>query len=459
MRQWLILSMFTLFSILPAFAQEGQGGGAISIVSSLADDHIFAPLYNKNDGLYEALAITYQNNPTVRAARAELMAVREQLSQAQSGLRPTITADADITHTDTETEGSNLFGSDGGNTSKSAVLNLSQPLYRGGRTYAEVNKARNVIAAQELNLSGVEQGILYDAVVAYMNVLRDEAVLALNANNYELVAREKEQAENRFSVGELTRTDVSQSDARLAEANANVIVAQGDLKRSRAVYRQVVGTQPSKEMAYPLTILTLPETLDEALSLTDTNNRDVLQSQFIKQAAGYDVNSKIGAMLPEISAVGALNKNYNSSDSIDEQRQASVGITASIPLYQAGTNISRVREAKKIVNRRAIQIIEARERAGQKTIDAWESLAAAQAEVKARQSQINAARIAREGVRYETEFGERTILDSLDASQELLDAQVSLITAKRNEVVARFGLARSLGVLVPQKLGFSSITP
>ena len=456
-----VITFFALSLLLslPVQAQNVGEGDIISIVSPPSDDHIFASIKNKNDDLYDALETAYQNNPTARAARAELLAVQEQLDQAQSGFKPVITADADIIYTDTEIKGAEFLSSDADYVSKSASLNLKQPLYRGGRTYAEVNKAQNVIAAQKLNLSAVEQGVLYDAVVAYMNVLRDEAVLALNVNNEVLVTREKAQAENRFSVGELTRTDVSQSKARLAAARAEVIKAGGDVKRSRAVYRQIVGAQPSKGMAYPLTIITLPETLEEALLLADSNNRGVLQSKFIKQAAGYDVNSKMGAMLPEVSAIGSLSKSFDTSVDIEEQDQMRFGVSASMPLYQAGNNLSRVREAKKRVNQRAIQITEAREAARQETVQAWESLQTAQAEVNARQAQIDAARIAREGVHYETEFGERTILDSLDANQELLDAQVSLITAKRNEVVARFGLARSLGVLVPQKLGFTSITP
>ena len=453
MMRFLALSLIivVMFCVAPAsFAAD---------TTEIEQTSVFDSLSELNDSLYEVLALAYTNNPTARAARRELLVVREKLQQAQAGFKPRITAEADIIHTDTKTEGQNLFDSDGGNLSKSTSLNLNQPLFRGGRTYAEISAAKNTIAAQELSLSATEQYVIYNATVAYMNVLRDEAVLKLNRQNYKLVAREKEQAENRFSVGELTRTDVSQAAARLAEADADVITANGDLKRSLAVYRQIVGSPPPRDMAYPKTAIELPVTLDEALSLADSNNRDVLISKFVKEAAKDDVNNQYGAFLPEIFAIGNLTKNYDASDFVDEQRQASIGVAATIPLYIAGTNLSKVRQAKKTENQRAIQIIEAEEQARQETISNWESLLAAKAEVKARQTQIEAARIAREGVQYELEFGERTTLDALDANQELLDAKVKLITAKRDEVVAQFALARSLGVLVPQRLGFSSITP
>lgn len=452
-----ILAIFIVSSFDVAAQEKPQE--LVTIIETPTERDIVASLDKRNNSLFQALETAYQNNPRARAARAELLAVEEQLPQAQAGFKPSVTANADITYVDTQTEGTSFITNDGGNTSKSGSLNLSQPLYRGGRTLAEVSQAKNVISSQALYVSAIEQEILFLAAQAYMDVLRDEAVLALNLNNRDLVAREKEQAENGFLVGELTRTDVSQADARLAEMDAVVIMAQGNVKKSRAVYQQIIGSPPMKEMAYPETIIEVPEDLEDVVSIVQTNNRAVLQSKFIKEAAVDNIDSRIGAMLPEISAIGQFNKSYDPSDFIQEQRQAAIGVTATIPLYQAGTNLSRVREARKTANQRVIEITVAQEAARQEAISNWEQLKAAQAEVKARQAQIEAARIAREGVQYEAELGQRTTLDALDANQELLDAQVSLIKAMRDEVVARFALAETLGLLVPQKLGFTSITP
>ena len=464
MTRFIVCMMIFIFSSLAAQAQAQEGDSYYTYLQlPLPEKHksadVFVALEKTNDTLYEALALAYQNNPTLQAARAELLAVQEKLPQAQAGFKPVITANADATHTDTDTKGTSFITSDGGNFSKSASFNLDQPVFRGGRTYADIRNAKNIISAQNLALSAAEQGVIYDAAVAYMNVLRDKALLKLNENNRILVEQEQEQAQNRFTVGELTRTDVSQSAARLAEADADVITANGALQSSIAVYRQIIGTLPPEAMAYPARELPLPETLEDALAIARSNNRDILQAKFINAAAEDSVDSVFGEILPQISAIGNLTKSYDPSDFIDEQKQASIGLNASVPLYQAGATISRVREAKKRANQRYLQIIEAQSRVRQEALSNWEALETAKAEITARQSQVEASLIANQGVHYEEEFGERTTLDALDANQELLDAQVSLITARRNQVVARFALARSLGLLVPQNLNFSTVNP
>lgn len=457
MRYCITICLFLAFLSNAAFAQ--YVGEPISLQADKRSDEIFDKLNERHDGLYDALGLAYQNNPTLRAARAGLLATQEQLSQAQSGFQPKVSANADVTHTDTDTEGTSFVTSDGTNTSKSASLNVEQPLFRGGSTIADVRRAKNTITAEELSLSSTEQGILYDAAVAYMDLLRDTAILELRKNNRDLVIKELERARDGFRVGELTRTDVSQSEARLADAEASVITAEGALRSSSAVYAQVVGVPSAGELAFPETALFLPETLPEALSYAQSNNRSVLQAKFVNAAAEDDVDKVFGELLPEVSALGSLSKVYDQSDFIEEQRQTSIGLSATIPLYQGGSTYSRVREAKKKANQRYLQILEAVDKAEQEAVSNWESLKASRAEIKARQTQIEAARIAREGVHYEAEFGERTTLDVLDAHQELLDAQVNLVTAQRNEVVAEFALARTLGLLVPQKLGFSTINP
>lgn len=455
--------ILSLWSAPQAEAQNAPqaliGGDELSLLKSSEAQELPLAMMVKNDTLYSALATAYQNNPSLRAARAELLAVYEQLPQAQAGFKPTISLDGDITHSNTEAEGDNFFIDEGGNTSKSASLNLSQPIFKGGKTLADTRQARNVIMAQELALSAIEQQIIFEATQAYMDVLRDQAVLQLNEENQLLVSKELEQAENRFSVGELTRTDVSQSKARLAAAQANVINARGDLKATIANYQRLSGSPLPADMGYPLEKFEIPANLEEALSLAQSNNRMVLQAQLIAAAAKDGVNSASAELLPQIFAIGRLDKSYAPSQRIDEQRQSAIGLSASIPLYQAGSTRSRIREAQKRASQRNMEILEAQEQAKADAIQNWEGFQAAISETKARQAQIEAARIAREGVHYETEFGERTTLDSLNANQELLDAQVSLIEAKRNEVVARFALAQSLGILVPQNLGFASITP
>lgn len=460
MKYYNTLAFILLLNSYPVLAQDKGNASVIDGPTTLLKNYdsssVLKGLDNVNDVLYEVLSLTYLNNTTIRAARAETLSIQEQLTQAKSGYLPKVEAVADVTYTDTKAEGNSFIVSNGGNTSKSAGLNLNQPLYRGGSTQANITQSQNIIAAQEFNLSGIEQMTLYDAVVAYMDLYRDQAVLELRNNNKRLVEKELDQAKARFKVGEITRTDVSQSEARLADAKAGVINAQAAVKTSMAVFQQVVGSPPPIDMGYPVIKFDIPTILDEALSLAESNNRDILQARFIKQAANARIDSVKGELLPQINAIGRLDKSYTPSDFIDEQRQAAVGVTASIPLYTGGATQSRIREAKKIELQRAEQVNAVREQVKKEVISHWEDWEAAKAETVARVSQVEASTVAREGVHYETEFGERTTLDSLNANQELLTAQVELIKSKRNEIVARFGLARSLGLLVPQNLGFST---
>lgn len=434
-------------NIIPELFQNDKANSIVSV------------LENKNNNLYDALKLAYQNNPSLRAARQEYLATEEDIIQAQAGFKPNISASADVIYTHTETQGSSFITTEGGNVSKAGTVEVEQPLFKGGTTHYNVRGAKKRVSAQALRLSEIEQGVLNDSSVAYMNILRDQAVLKLNENNYDLVARELERAQNRFQVGELTRTDVSQSEARLAEADAELINAKGQYKASVAAYQQIIGEVPTGNPALPLSRLSLPDSLAEAIELGLSNNRMVLQSEFMESSSKEDIGSIRGELLPQISAVGRLDQVFDQSDFVDEQTRAALGVEASIPLYKGGELRSRLRAAQKTANQRRSETQQVKNEARQEVISNWEALETARAAAKARQSQMKAARVAREGVLYEAEFGERTTLDALNANQELFDAQVAYITARRDEVVAEFALARTLGVLVPQNLGFSTINP
>ncbi len=402
-------------------------------------------------GLGTVLRQAYLSNPTLLAARQELKATHELLPQAMSGWKPTVSADASVTNTDVE--GSNFGGGDG-STSKDVGLSLDQPLFRGGRTVSEMAAARHTIAAQAASLSGVEQNILRATATAYMDVVRDQALFDLSWNNREVIARQLEATQDRFEVGELTRTDVSQAKARLARADADAITERGNLRRSQAVFEQVTG-MPSGKLEEPSVMLEIPETLDEAAALAEQTNPQVMAAMYAHRASEEDVEDVFGELLPTVGLFGQWNRSYDPSPGlIDEQTTRSVGVSASIPLYQAGSVRSRVRQAKQTANQRYIQILETRRQARQQAISDWESLQAAQAEIRSRTAQAEASGIAQEGVEAETEVGQRTILDALDANQEFLDAQAALVNARRNEIVASFSLAATLGQLTPERLGF-----
>lgn len=402
--------------------------------------------------IQEVLREVYIHNPSIRAARAELRATHELLPQAYAGYKPTARALGNITSSDVD----GSVNRNAGGTSREIELRIDQPLYRGGRTTASVESANSAITAQNAILKSVEQDVMLAVVTSYMDVVRDRSLVELNQNNRRVIARQLQASSDRFEVGENTRTDVSQSQARLAEADANLIRAQGNLQTSSAVFEQIAGFLPPPTLVTPAYDLNLPPTLDDAVVMAETENPDVIASIFIQKAAESDVDNIFGELLPEVQAFASWNKVYDPPSGLSKtQTTESLGLAASVPLYEAGSVRSRIREAKETANRNYLEILAAKRQARQESVSSWQTLKAAEAEITARRAQVEAARVAQEGVRQEAEVGARTVLDALDADQEYLDSQSALVIAQRNRVVATFSLAATLGLLTPETLGFS----
>lgn len=403
--------------------------------------------------LGQAMRLAYLNNPALNSGRADLLATQEELPQAQAGWKPIVTADADITNTDSDSG-----AGDDNNTSQNVGLTVTQPIYRGGRTTAQSSSARNTIKARSELLRAQEQDIFLNAAIAYTDVLRDQAVVELQQQNQELQNRQLKATRDRFEVGELTKTDVSQSDARLAEAEANVTEAHGNLSSSRAVFEQVVGV-PANGLTAPNVSLMIPDNLENAVLQAEESSPLVQAAINTHRASEDDVDLTFGELLPQVGFFAGVDRTYDPPSGLsDDRTDRNIGIEASIPLYEAGAVRSRVRQAKYIANSRYLDILDAKRQAREATVRSWEDLQAARAVIRSRQAQVIAARIAQEGVRQEAEFGARSILDALDADQELLDAEVALVVARRDEVVAQFSLLASLGQLTPEALGFGEET-
>ncbi|MCD8497887.1 MAG: TolC family outer membrane protein [Alphaproteobacteria bacterium] len=402
--------------------------------------------------IQDVLREVYVNNPSIRAARAELRATHELLPQAYAGFKPSVTALGNVTSADVD-GGANRKNSA---TTKDIELRIDQPVYRGGRTTASIESANSAITAQTAILKSIEQDVLLAVVTAYMDVLRDRSLVELNQNNRRVISRQLQASTDRFEVGENTKTDVSQSEARLAEADANLISAQGNLQTSSAVFEQIAGFLPPPSLVTPAYDLSLPPSLDDAVALAESDSPDVVSAVYIQKAAESDVDNIFGELLPEVQAFASWGRTYDPlSGTTNKQTEEALGVSAQVPLYEAGFVRSRIRQAKETANQNYLEILAAKRQARQETVSSWQTLKAAQAEIKARQAQVKAARVAREGVHQETEVGARTVLDALDADQEYLDSQTALVIAQRNEVVASFSLAATLGFLTPESLGFS----
>lgn len=419
-----------LLATLSAVALSGLAGGPAGAQS-----------------LEEALAAAYQTNPVLEAQRAQLRATDELVPQARSGYLPSLEASGDVGRVRTEQS-----GQVGVVTPRNVDINLTQPIYRGGRTAAGVSRAENLVQSQRASLVAAEQDVLLDAATAYFNVVRDQAVLDLNVNNEQVLRRQLEAAQDRFRVGEITRTDVSQAESRLARATADRILAEGVLNASRAEYARLVGDVPGK-LTQPVPTIALPNTLDETVGLSVDNNPSVIAAKFAEAAARDGVDVARGQLLPSVSVVGNVGRSWDQTRQDSVTDSASVIARVTVPIYQAGAATSQVREAKQTVSQRRSQSESQTRAAREAGIRAWEALVTARASILALQSQVRSAEIALEGVRQEATVGSRTVLDVLDAEQELLNARVQLVRSQRDELVAAFQVLAATGQLTAGRLG------
>lgn len=395
--------------------------------------------------LDESLAQTYRTNPELKAARRQLGAVNEAVPQALSGWRPEVTVSGDAGRQRLEQQ-SAFFTDTVKTTPFSAQAEIRQPLYRGGRTQAETEGAVSEVGAQRERLIATQQDVLLRAVTAYMDVWRDQAIVRLNENNVQVLRRQLQATEDRFEVGEVTRTDVSQAESRLSGAIADRVGAEGDLEASRATYTEVIGTPPGN-IEQPESPGNLPESRKAAVDIARRDNPEVKAARFAEVAARKDVRAVQGELLPEAELVGRIARRENGTSSESSTENLDLIAQLTIPIYQRGAVFSRVREAKQVASQRRLDVVTAQRNADQQAVSAWEDLVAARARITSFEDQVRAADIALDGVREESRVGARTVLDVLDAEQELLNAQVNLVRAQRDRIVAAYAVLAATGRL------------
>lgn len=403
--------------------------------------------------LLEALADAYNNNPQILAERALLRATDESVPQALAGWRPTVqfTGSAGIEHLETRPPAPPLFPGETGLRPNTVDLNLTQPLYTGGRTVALTAQAEKTVEAERARHMAVEESVFLSVTQAYLDVVRDQATLELAINNEQVLRRQLEATRDQFRVGAVTRTDVAQAEARLAGATASRQQAEGNLQVSRANYQRAVGHAPAR-LEQPSVRPTLPATRDEAVALAGGNNPNVIAALFTEDAARSAVDATRGQLLPNLSLVGDA---LHLEDQTTKGRQTtsySIVARMTVPLYEGGAIYSQTRQAAETVGQRLSQTDDARRAAIQGATQAWEQVTAGRAQVVSLQSTIRAAEIALEGVRQEATVGSRTVLDVLNAEQELFTDRVQLVTAQHDLSLAEFNLSSQIGRLTAADL-------
>jgi TolC family type I secretion outer membrane protein len=429
-------------------ALQGLAAAAVAILAALAPAGPAAA-----ETLDEALAATYADNPEIEAQRARLRAINEEVPQALSGWRPTLRATGNTGMRKIDSNEQTVIGAEDALLNPNSVAaEVDQPLFRGGQTMAETRQAENAVRAERARLVSVEQQVLLDAATAYMDVFRDQSELELNIRNEQRLDRQLGATRDRFQVGEVTRTDVFQAEARLARATAERIQAEGRLETSRAAFRSVVGRAPGR-LARPPLPQPLPETLDQAVAVAVEGNPDVDARAFDERSALDNVDRVRGQLLPTVRLTGRVARDYEVTRNDSRLNTYEALVRMDMPLYQAGTVYSELRQAKQTVAERRRLLDQAQRTTVRDATDGWSQLETARAAILSRAKQVEANRVALDGVQREAEVGQRTVLDVLDAEQELLDSQVDLVRAQRDELVSAYQLKAAIGEMTARNLG------
>ncbi len=408
------------------------------------------------DTLREALVRTYATNPTIMAERAQLRGTDEDVALARAQGRPSLSTSVDVNQ-DVVTRN---LGRNGRDLSVGATI--SMPVFSGGRVRNSVRAANVRVDAGRADLRATEGDIFTEAVAAYMDVIRDRSIVALNEGQVQVLETNLQATRDRFEVGDLTRTDVAQSEARLALSRSTLAEAEGRLEASEENYRRVIGVLPA-DLQPPPPLPLLPGTPDQATQIALAGNADLLAIATRARAAGFDVQVARGARLPTIS-VGSTTRYINALGSGDDDlapgqaappnstTSTGVGVSLSLPLYQGGAASARVRQAQAFRSQLIEQSIAVERAVVANVRAAFATYEAANGAIESNTIAVAANELALEGTRAEQTVGTRNILDVLNAEQELLNSQVALVTARRDAYVAGFQLLNAMGMAEAEDL-------
>ncbi len=397
--------------------------------------------------LPEALAIAYDTNPQLQGARAALRALDEGVAQANAGWRPSINASGSYGIQHANVDG---FANPTNSHPTIGQVTVSEPIFRGGRTTAQIRRAISDVRAGRAGLLAAEQSVLLEAVTAYMDVVRDLDTLRFNRENVSTLQRQLEAVRTQFNAGAVTRTDAAQAEARFARAEADLASADEQLAASRAAFEDVIGRPPETLDTAPR-LPHLPQSRESAHIIAE-GHPDVMQAKASARSADYAVDDAAGALLPQIAVSGQYQylkdaAGTNIFGTKSPQGILSVTGQVTVPIYQGGGDEATVRRAKELRTQAQMSVTTTERRVRREVDSAWQSLISALAAIRANEAQVKADQGAVAGVTEEQKAGERSVLDILNARQELLGSQVALAAARRDYVVSAYRLVSATGQL------------
>ena len=408
------------------------------------------------DTIEAALVRAYQNNPQLNAQRASVRATDENVPQALSGYRPkvAVTASAGTQYTDTQTNTQTSgrlseVGINGVNAPRSVGATITQTLFNGGQTANRTRAAESQVSAAREGLRVLEQTVLFAAATIYMDYLRDSAIVEVQKSNTRVLEQTLKQTRDRFNVGEVTRTDVAQSEAQLAAGRTQLLTAESNLTTTRANFRRIIGNDPGALAAGSPVDRFLPTTLGAAVDRGLLENPNVTAAMYGIDVSFLQVKVNEGALFPTVTLQGSVQQSYESSLVSYRAFGASAVAQLTVPVYQGGAEYALIRQSKESLAQQRLNLEQVRDQTRATVAQAWGQLVAGKAQVSSAQSQVTASEIALNGVREEARVGQRTTLDVLNAQQALVNARVALVTAQHDRVVASYSVLNSIGRLSP----------
>jgi outer membrane protein len=422
--------------------------------------------------LQSALVQAYQNNPQLNAQRAQVRVTDEAVPQALSGYRPRLSVTANAANNFVSTT-SNSTDPVPGNPSRQFVLNDpttlsgeftpftlsatgSQTVFNGFQTANRTRLAEGQVSSAREALRVMEQTVLLSAATVYMDLMRDAAIAEVQRSNVRVLNETLRQTRDRFNVGEVTRTDVAQSEAQLAAGQYQLLNAESNHTTTRANFRRVIGVEPGAlTPAAPVDRLA-PSTLTAAIQLGLDQNPNVTAAMYGIDVANLQIKINEGALFPTVTVNGTAQRVWNGSLTQVEQTTWSIGSSVTVPIFQGGGEYALIRQSKETLGQQRLNLEQVRDQARQSVAQAWGQVQATKAQIESAQAQVRSSETALNGVREEARVGQRTTLDVLNAQQALVNARVTLVTAQRDRVVASYNLLNAVGILSPSVLGLAT---
>ena len=431
--------------------------GQIARLFVLVVFSVFHASIAQSETINAALVSAYNNNPTLNAARASTRVADEGVAIAKSGYRPSLFGSANIGLSEaTNYVNPSAVGVTGGRTTLEPGgfgVTISQTLWDSLLTQNNVLAAKSAVFASREALRNSEQNILFNGASAYLDVIRDRAILVYQRKNLEFLNEQVRSEQARFDVGESTRTDVAQAQARRAAAVAAVSLAEANLKTSEAVYRQIIGNKPGRLQPVKGVSKLVPKNINVGMKIAEIEHPAIKSTEHLVDQAIYNVKAAESGLLPSVTLDGSVSRSYDTSAAFSRTDSASVTATLTVPIYQQGRQSGLVRQNKETVGQRRIEVDQSVDNVRAAVVSAYSQYEGARASLEANTEQLRAARLALEGAVEERRVGQRTTLDVLDTQTDVIDAQIAIANSSRDYKAAGYAILSAIGRLDVKTLG------